>query len=215
MSRRVNSKGVLSGFSLLATLVLSFFLATSARAQVTGATMSGTVTDPSGAVIPNAQVVIKNAATGVTRDVRTDSAGFYMAPNLLPGPYSVTISASGFSTRLQKGITLTVGGTQVLNVTLQVGKVTNLVQVTGAAPTVQLNSSVISNVVNATTVRNLPLNGRSWTDLALLSPGVDTVTALVPFSAGSARGNRGYGGQSTIGGVRPQFSNYRIDGISI
>ncbi|MGH9359340.1 MAG: TonB-dependent receptor domain-containing protein, partial [Terriglobia bacterium] len=215
MSRRVNSKGVLSGFSLLATLVLSFFLATSARAQVTGATMSGTVTDPSGAVIPNAQVVIKNAATGVTRDVRTDSAGFYMAPNLLPGPYSVTISASGFSTRLQKGITLTVGGTQVLNVTLQVGKVTNLVQVTGAAPTVQLNSSVISNVVNATTVRNLPLNGRSWSDLALLSPGVATVTTLVPFSAGSARGNRGYGAQVTIGGVRPQFSNYRIDGISI
>ncbi|MGH9352804.1 MAG: TonB-dependent receptor plug domain-containing protein, partial [Terriglobia bacterium] len=95
------------------------------------------------------------------------------------------------------------------------GRVSSLVTVTSAAPTVQLNSSVISSVVNQTRVRALPLNGRSWTDLVLLSPGVNAVTALVPFNAGSARGNRGYGGQATIGGVRPQFNNYRIDGISI
>ncbi|MGH9437113.1 MAG: TonB-dependent receptor domain-containing protein, partial [Terriglobia bacterium] len=215
MSRRINSKSALSEFSLLAALVLSFFLATSARAQVTGATMSGTVTDPSGAVIPNAKVEIKNVATGVARTAMTNSAGLYTAPNLQPGNYTMTISASGFSTRVQKGITLTVGGNQVLNAALQVGRVSSLVTVTSAAPTVQLNSSVISSVVNQTRVRALPLNGRSWTDLVLLSPGVDTVTALVPFNAGSARGNRGYGGQATIGGVRPQFNNYRIDGLSI
>ncbi|MGH9357358.1 MAG: carboxypeptidase regulatory-like domain-containing protein [Terriglobia bacterium] len=217
MFRLLTSKGALFLFGLLSStaLLLGFFVVSSARAQVTGATMSGTVTDPSGAVVPNAQVVIKDTATGVTRNVKTDSSGLYTAPNLLPGPYRVTVSAPGFSTRIQSGITLTVGGQQVLNMTLQVGKVTNLVQVTSAAPQVQLSSSAISNVVNSTTVRALPLNGRSWTDLALLSPGVNNVTALVPFNAGSARGNRGYGGQATIGGVRPQFNNYRIDGISI
>ena len=215
MLRSLKSNAAFFRLLSFMALVLGFLIATSARAQVTGATVSGTVTDPSGAVIPNAKVSIKNTATGVTRTATTNSAGLYAAPNLQPGPYSVTVSASGFSTRVQNGITLTVGGNQVLNPTLQVGRVSSLVTVTSAAPTVQLNSSVISNVVNSTRVRALPLNGRSWTDLALLSPGVDAVTALVPFNAGSARGNRGYGGQATIGGVRPQFNNYRIDGISI
>ncbi|MGH9356448.1 MAG: carboxypeptidase regulatory-like domain-containing protein, partial [Terriglobia bacterium] len=201
--------------SLLAAIVMSFLVAPSLLAQVSGATLSGTVSDPSGAVIPNAQVSIKNTSTGLTRNAKTDASGLYDAPNLLPGPYSVTVSAPGFSTQVRSGIVLTVGGQQVLNVSMQVGKVTNLIQVTGAAPTVQLSSSTISNVVNSTTVRNLPLNGRSWTDLTLLSPGVDTITTQPSFNIGSDRGNRGYGSQVSISGVRPQFNNYRVDGISI
>src|SRR5579875_1918932 len=208
-------RGASFGLSLLAALVLSFFIATPSRAQVTGATLTGTVTDPSGAVIPNAKVAIKNTSTGVVRNVTSDNAGLYNAPNLLPGPYSVTVSASGFSTRVQSGIVLTVGASQVLNVSLQVGKVSSLVQVTGAAPMVQLATSSISAVVNSTTVRQLPLNGRSWTDLAKLQPGVDAIVTQPSFATGADRGNRGFGAQLTISGQRPVQNNYRLDGVSL
>src|ERR1700681_397657 len=91
-------------------------------AQVVGATLSGTVTDQSGAVIPSTQISIKNINTGVTRTVTTDAAGFYTAPNLLPGSYEITTTAPGFATLVQTGITLAVGSQQVLNFTLQVGR---------------------------------------------------------------------------------------------
>ena len=200
---------------LLAALILGIFTTVPIYAQVVGATMSGTVTDPSGAVIPNAQIVIKNTATGVTRNARTDSSGFYNTPNLLPGPYSVAVSASGFSTQVQSGVVLTVGANQVLNVTLQVGKVTNLIQVTSAAPQVQLATSSIGAVVNSTTVRQLPLNGRSWTDLAKLQPGVNAIVTQFNFSSGANRGNRGFGSQISISGQRPIENNYRLDGVSL
>jgi hypothetical protein len=166
-------------------------------------------------VVPNARVIIKNVATAVTRTVPTDSAGFYSAPNLLPGNYDVTASAPGFSTEVQNGISLTVGAQQVLNFTLRVGQITQTVEVTTAAPTVELASSAISAVVTATTVRELPLNGRSWTDLATLQPGVDSIQTQPAYSAGPDRGKRGFGNQITVAGARPQQNNYRLDGISI
>ena len=99
-----------ASFSVLLLCVLSLLCANRAQAQVAGAGLSGTVTDPSGALIPNAQISIKNTATGVARAVTTDTAGFYTAPNLLPGTYEITASAPGFATVVQTGITLTVGG---------------------------------------------------------------------------------------------------------
>jgi Carboxypeptidase regulatory-like domain/TonB-dependent Receptor Plug Domain len=184
-------------------------------AQVVGATLFGTVTDQSGAVIPNTQISIKNIATGLARAVATDPAGFYAAPNLLPGNYELTATASGFSSEVQTGVTLTVGAQQVLNFTLRVGTVTEKIQVAGEAPTVQLATSSISAVVNSTTVRELPLNGRSWTDLATLQPGVEAIQTQVSFAAGSDRGSRGFGSQIAVAGARPQQNNYRLDGISI
>jgi hypothetical protein len=181
-----------------------------AYAQVAGATLTGTVKDSSGAVIPNAQVAITDTATGVTRTVSPGSAGLYTAPNLLPGTYEVRVSATGFSTRLQKGITLTVGAEQVLDFTMQVGQMTQTVEVTTEAPTVELTSSELGATVNSTTVRELPLNGRSWTDLAALQPGVVGATSHPKVDV-----NRGYGSQLSISGARPQQNNYRLDGISI
>src|SRR5216683_1790379 len=185
------------------------------RAQVAGGTLSGTITDPTGRAVAQAQIVIKNVATGVERTITTNADGFYTAVNLLPGDYQVTISATGFNTEVKSGITMNVGGQQSFDLTLHVGTVSHTVQVTTEAPAVQLTSSEISATVNATTVRELPLNGRSWTDLAALQPGVDTIQTQPSFSSGADRGNRGFGQQLTISGARPQQNNYRLDGISL
>ena len=119
---------------------------------------------------------------------------------------------------MRSGITLTVGSQQVLNVAMQVGAVSQQVQVTSEAPTVQLESAALTSTVELATVRELPLNGRDWTQLATLQPGVSSVSALQPAPqtvAGEQRANRGYGTQLTIGGGRPYENNYRVDGISI
>src|ERR1700693_6211464 len=187
----------------------------SLHAQVAGGTLSGAITDPSGAAVANAQVVIKNSATGVAKSVTTNTDGFYSAANLLPGEYEVAVSATGFNTEIKKGITINVGSQPVFSLVLQIGTVANTVEVTTEAPTVQLTSSDISATVSATTVRELPLNGRSWTDLAALQPGVDTIQTQPSFATGADRGNRGFGQQLTISGARPHQNNYRLDGISL
>ncbi|HXM95414.1 MAG TPA: TonB-dependent receptor [Candidatus Dormibacteraeota bacterium] len=200
------------GLLVYVMLSLTGLVSTPIHAQVTGATLAGTVTDPSGAQVPNAGVSIKNRATGVARDITTDSAGFYSAPNLLPGIYDITITASGFSTSEQTGLTLTVGASQVLNVSLKIGEVTQRVDVAGIAPDVQLASSTLSAEVDSTTERELPLNGRDWTQLATLQPGV---TGVRVEAGSSNRGNRGYGTLLSISGHQPYENNYRINGISI
>ena len=152
---------------------MCILLASHAHAQISGATLSGTVTDQSGGVVPQATILIKNVATGITRSNTTSAAGFYSAPNLLPGIYEVKAEAQGFTSKIQTGINLTVGEQQVLNFTLQVGQMSQTVEVNTEAPNVDLVSSTISAVVSSATVRELPLNGRSWTDLATLQPGVN------------------------------------------
>src|SRR5713226_4132945 len=187
-----------------------------ARAQVAGGNLSGTISDPSGRLVPQALVAIQNVATGITTTVTTNGDGYYTAANLLPGDYQITVSAKGFATEVRKGISLTVGAQQVANLGLHVGSAAKtVVEVTTEAPAVQLASSDISAVVNATTVRELPLNGRSWTDLAALQPGVDAIQTQPSFSVGADRGNRGFGQQLTISGARPQQNNYRLDGVSL
>src|SRR6266576_2009463 len=203
-------------FLAFVVLVFSPLLLVTAHAQVAGATLSGTVSDQSGGVLPQAAISIKNIATGITRTSATSTAGFYSVPNLLPGSYEIRASAQGFSTELQSGITLTVGEQQILNFTLQVGQISQTVEVSTEAPTVELASSSISAVINSTTVRELPLNGRSWTDLATLQPGVNsTLQIQADFAVGGDRGNRGFGTQITVAGARPEQNNFRLDGVSI
>ena len=216
MSFRSFSAVYLSGRVLVASLILTILSAIAVWAQVAGGTISGTITDPSERLVPQAQVSITNVATGVITTVMTNADGFFTAPNLLPGEYEITVSAKGFTTEARKGITLTVGAQQVFNLTLHVGSAARtVVEVTTEAPAVQLASSDISAVVTASTVRELPLNGRSWTDLAALQPGVDTIQTQPTFTVGADRGNRGFGQQLTISGARPQQNNYRLDGVSL
>ena len=216
MHSRIFSGVYSFGRTLAAFLMFGVLFPVAAEAQVAGGTIYGTISDPSEKLIPQAEVSITNVATGITTTFRTNSDGFFTAPNLLPGEYEITVSAKGFNTEVRKGITLTVGAQQSFNLTLHVGSVAKtVVEVTTEAPAVQLASSDISAVVTANTVRELPLNGRSWTDLAALQPGVDTIQTQPTFATGADRGNRGFGQQLSISGARPQQNNYRLDGVSL
>src|ERR1700681_5013497 len=117
-------------FSVIAILAIAQLFTAQASAQVSGATLSGTISDPSGAVIAGAQVIITNKATGIVRTVTTDTAGLYSAPNLQPGPYEVAISAMGFSTTKEQNLTLTVGAQQTMDVALKLGTAEQTVLVT-------------------------------------------------------------------------------------
>jgi hypothetical protein len=205
----------LTCFLTFLIVILNISVPPQVCAQVAGATISGTVTDASGAVVAGVQVSVRDTSTGIARTVTTDASGFYTAPNLQPGNYDVSATASGFSTVVQSGVTLTVGAQQVLNLKMTVGQVTETVQVTSEAPTVQLESSSISSTIEATTVRELPLNGRDWTSLATLQPGVSGMGSLQLSTNGFQRGNRGFGTQMAISGSRPQQNNFRLDGISV
>jgi outer membrane receptor protein involved in Fe transport len=216
MQMRVPTLGTFkAGLAMFALLVWLIVAPARMQAQVAGASLSGTVSDASGAALAAAKVTIENLATGVSRETTTDKDGFYTAPNLLPGTYEIAVSAAGFSTQVQKGITLTVGGQSTVNLAMRVGAVSERVEVTEEAPVVQTSSSDISAVVNSTTVRELPLNGRSWTDLSNLQPGVTRVESAFNAAAGADRGERGFGAQISISGGKPVQNNYRLDGVSV
>jgi hypothetical protein len=196
--------------------ILLISLGAFASAQIAGGTISGVVTDTTGAVVPGAEVTILNQATGVTRRALTNERGFYNAPNLLPGRYDLAITAPGFTNATEKNLLIGVGQEILANIQLQVGAVTETVEIKGESSQMALASSTLSNVVGGETVRDLPINGRDWTLLAALEPGVRTIEAQTAITAsGSARANRGWGTQMSIGGSRPQQNNYRLDGISI
>jgi hypothetical protein len=205
--------------AILATLfILTIYVSNCApaNAQVTGATLSGTVTDPSGSVIAGAEISIKDLGTGTARTVTTDNAGLYSAPNLAPGNYEVDVTAAGFSKAVQSNLTLSVGQQQSLNIAMKVGESTQTVTVSESAPTVELSSATLSAQVNSTTVRELPLNGRDWTQLATLEPGVATVRVQASTSSPTTnRANRGFGNQLTDSGHSPYENSYRVNGINI
>jgi hypothetical protein len=205
------------GMALCGALLLGVTVlwAGPAQAQVAGATLSGIVLDAAGNVLPGATVSVKNAGTGAVREATTNSDGFYSAPNLSPGAYDVTVSATGFQTLVQKGITLAVGAQQTLNESLKVGRVEQTVVVSDAPPEVQTGSSTVGAVVDSKTVRELPLNGRDWTSLATLEPGVSSIPTQVGTGFSANKGNRGFGNELSNSGHRANENTYRVNGITI
>jgi len=203
-----------TAFGLLSCALLNW-LALPLCAQAVGARIAGSVTDGSGAVIAGAQMTIKNMATNLTRELATNKSGFYSAPNLSPGPYTVTASAKGFQARTATALTLTVGADVEVNLTLAIGTANENVQVHGSALRVETNDATLSAVVDGQTMRELPLNARDWTQLAALEPGVAQIRTQTTPADLLSRGNRGLGTQLTVSGGRPQQNNYRLDGISI
>jgi hypothetical protein len=184
-----------------------------ADAQVAGGTVSGRVTDPSGSVLPGASVSITNVATGVLTSSATNTDGFYSVANLLPGTYKIAVALTGFAEEIASGITVSVGSQVTVNLRMKLGPMSEQVLVTAAATLVDIKSSTLSGVVGERAIRDLPLNGRDWTQLATLEPGVATVRSQMGLS--SERGQRGLGTQMTISGGRPQQNNYRLDGVNI
>src|SRR5713226_7546000 len=196
-------------------VVLNGSWAVPAKAQVSGATLSGLVTDERGGAVPDAAVTIKNVGTGGLREVTSNADGFYSAPNLLPGTYDVTISAKGFQTLVQRGIILTVGAQQALNLGLKLGQLNQTIEVNADPPTVQTVSSTISATVDSTTMRELPLNQRDWTSLATLEPGVTSIPNQVGTGFSANKGNRGFGNQLSDSGHRANENSYRVNGVGI
>ena len=200
--------------SLFPAILLSL-LGSIALAQVSTGTIAGNVKDSSGAVAVGATVTITNTATGIVTHSVTSNTGFYSVPNLQTGPYTVTITAAGFSEQVAQDIRLNVGAEQEINFTLKIGAVSDKIVVTTTPPNIDLVTSTTMPVVDERTIRALPLNGRDWTQLANLQPGVAAVRTQSPVAVTNQRANRGLGNQLTVGGARPQQNNYRVDGISI
>jgi Carboxypeptidase regulatory-like domain/TonB dependent receptor len=143
-----------------------------AAAQQETATITGTITDATGAVIPRAAVTVTNVLTNQSVKTESDDQGLYVVPSLRPGEYSVTAESSGFPKTVRSGITLQVAQVARVNITLQTGQLTEVVEVVGATSLLETQTSSRGAVIDQKKIVELPLNGRDYNQLALLSPGV-------------------------------------------
>ncbi len=144
-------------------------------AQVSTATVNGTVHDSSGAVVPGASVVLHNIAQSVDRTVTTNDVGYYVIENIIPGSYNLSVSKTGFTTSKQSDITLVVNQTATLDMTLSPGVVSEVVNVAAQAAALEASTAELGVAIVKTEVNDLPLNGRNFTQLLNLTPGVSTI----------------------------------------
>ena len=208
-------QGMRRAVAVAVMLVLSF--ASALEAQSTKASLTGRVTDPSKAVAPDAKVTLINNGTNVRYETTANEVGIYYLTDIPPGTYRMEVEKLGFKTVIKPDIILHVQDALEINFEMHLGSVSETVTVAGGSPTVQLTTSDISSVADSTAVRELPLNGRDWTQLATLQPGVVSLTSLQLDTSvsGFSRGSRGFGAQMTISGSRPQQNSYLVDGINV
>src|ERR1700704_1073852 len=157
-------------------LVLLSLSAIAAWAQVGTGLIRGSVTDPSGAVVASAAVTVTNTGTGAVSKLVTDTDGRYVAPGLAVGRYTIQAQAQGFETSILENIALAVGEQRDANITLAVGQITQSVAVQDQAAQVDSASSTVSGLIGQEQLRELPLNGRNFEQLIVLTPGVVPVT---------------------------------------
>src|SRR6266436_3584878 len=194
-----------SGVVVCLVLLISSFPHTTANAQTTNATLNGQVTDTSGAAVPNAKVVVVNDATNVRYETKTNNDGIYVEPNLPPGTYHIEITKEGFKTVMQPGIELHVEDARSANYTLQVGATSETVTVQARSYMINTQDAAVSTTIDRNFAENLPLNGRSFQTLILLTPGTVLTTA------DSANSN---GGQFSVNGQRANANSFTVDGVS-
>src|SRR6266446_1933059 len=218
------------------TLLLVFVLcATSAFAQSTNtATLTGVVTDPTQAVVPDAKITISRAETGVTREARTSAGGEYRVVLLPPGQYDISVEKPGFLAQTKKGIELTVGQIAAISFQLAVGASSQIVEISTQVPLLESERSQQANTLDATAIRNLPINRRDYLSFALLAPGISDSKAQAdansfrvkqtPDSGLSFYGSNGRGNSVTIdggeantagGGVRSTVSQEAVQEFQI
>ena len=195
----------------LCTAALAGAFAMSAWGQST-ATLSGVVTDPSGAVVPNANVTVHSLQTGLDRALVTDGAGIYVAPSLQPGDYKVSVAASGFAMDTVEKVTLDVDMKINVDMRLALASTGATVQVESTASQIESQTITVGQVIDRNTVQELPLNGRHFLDLTVLTPG-----GVVADTAGNLTGaSRGLGANSFItAGNREDSVNFQINGINL
>lgn len=186
--------------ALFAVLTLSL----SALAQIQNGQFAGTVTDPSGAAIANAKIVIKNSATDLTFTATTNGSGNYVVNSVPIGSYNLTVEAPGFKTISNNGVVLNAGTIAHVDFKLQIGKASEVVEVSGEVAAVNTEDSKLSATIGSTQIANLPLNGRNVYDLMQMAPGAVNVMG-VDFENGH---------NTVVNGVREDFNGFLINGVS-
>src|SRR5215468_9910146 len=203
------------GFQVVVALIAAGFFV-SANAQVTTVgSISGTVRDPKGAAVPRVEIVIQEQRSGATRTVVTDDNGFYLASSLPVGVYTVTTTPQGFKKTIASDVDLHVSENKTINLELQIGQVSETVVVSSESTPVETRSGDVSSLVTDKQVTELPLNGRNYSQLALLVPGVSPVTQAGAGGAFAARGT-GLDGHvdMSVNGNGSNTNLWTVDGVN-
>jgi len=192
--------------------VVCLLVASIAWGQASAGSITGAVTDPTGAVVVGASVELTNVATNTRRVITTNEAGLYNLPQLQPGTYNLRVETAGFKAQERAGINLQVGQVARIDFTLEVGNVTEVVEVTGGAPLLQSETTEIGTVIENQRILDLPLNGRNYLQLASLIPGATT------DGPSSSQGQQRMGGarnefSMNVSGQRVHFNHYSLDGL--
>jgi hypothetical protein len=193
------------GYIMVACFCFFMVVPNYAPAQVDEGSITGTVQDATGAVVPNAQVTLLNTDQGITLEVKTSNSGQYTFSPVRIGHYTVTVAAQGFSKTTQNNLSVNVGQSLQVNIQLKLGAAAETVEVNTAPPLLQTDESSVGQVITEKSVNDLPLNGRNFTFLAQLGAGAQTPQA-------DTRGNASTGAFSA-NGLRPAQNNYLLDGI--
>jgi hypothetical protein len=193
---------------VIARLPILWFLAAAALA---GQSLSGTVKDPSGAGLPDVVLALRSVETGAERKVITDAAGQYAAPALAVGAYRITAAKPGFATQVRSGISLAVAESVVVDLTLQLDTVKEVMTVEEAASPVVLSTESAAGLVNERQIKDLPLNGRSFDQLMTLNSAVVNYTG--ERSGGTGTSNSSVGNMFAVSGRRPQENLFLLNGI--
>ena len=201
----------------IVTLLLTLVSAVALQAQTATGEVNGTVSDPNGAAVPGAMVKLINQATKGETEATTNQSGYFTFVNLKPASYTLMVETKGFKKSLTNAFALGVSETVTQNVSLSVGEMSEVVEVAAGSELVQSSSSELGSVINERTVEDLPLNGRNFTQLLTLTPGVTPVSTSQNKSIGGVEGNVGIPGS---GFVDPSFHGqenrsklYFFDGI--
>lgn len=197
------------GFSAVFALIYCLSIGSSLSAQSTTGTISGTVLDQSGAVLPGVALTITHVETGAIRTIVTGNRGEYRISNLPPGSYQVQASFTGFQTGVRSGITLTVGRVAVVDFALSVGDVAEQVTVTGEAPLIETTTATVGGVVDSRQMRDIPLNARSFLELVPLQTNAHFA------ESGAIDSAHGFGKKLSISGTRYVGNSFLLDGADI
>jgi hypothetical protein len=187
---------------------LVFMPATYAVAQVSTANVAGIVEDATGARIPDANVKLINSLTGTENNSRTNGAGIFLLPDIIPGAYALQIERDGFATAQFTGLVLNVGDTKNFVIRMQVGNVLETVKIDASDVTPNSADATVSTVVDQRFVANIPLNGRSFQDLISMTPGVNIQSPQATGESFSAHGD------FSVNGRQPDDNSYTVDGVS-